>query len=151
MATDTIETVTTKAELIDALGAWIRQRPGLKFGNYGDVSSYRSELRSITRDLNEARTMLRYVSTSQIDAAGLLYALRHAYSGRLSWDEDKRRLDYCTGQYWPIEYRRAVCAVLASAIWDYWRDGLTGENIGDRIRKSAHRTFGRAIASRWFR
>lgn len=66
-----------------------------------------------------------------------------------SWNGAK--LDYCTGQYWQTEYRRAACAVLASAIWSYWRDGLTGENIGDRLRASARRTFGRGIASRWFR
>ena len=147
----TIETTTTKAELIDALAVWIMQRPGLEYGNYGDPKSYNAELRSIGVDLNHARTLLRYVATSQVTAEQILYAFRHSYSGRLSWDADQRRLDYCTGQYWPTEYRKAAAAVLAGAIWSYWRDGLTGDGIGGRLRQSAVRTFGRDIASRWFR
>jgi hypothetical protein len=138
-----------KVSIVAALDRWIRQRPGLEFGNYGDVRAYRSELRGITKDGNEAKKLLRYVEMSQITGEQLAGAFRHAFSGRLSWDGAK--LNYTTGQYWPTEYRRAVCAVLASAIWDYWRDSLEGDNIGDRLRKSAHRTFGRAIASRWFR
>ena len=138
-----------KGLIIAALDRWIRQRPGLEFGNYGDVRAYRSELRSITKDGNQAKQLLRYVEQSQITGEQLASALRHAFSGRLSWDG--KALSYTTGQYWPTEYRRAVCAVLASAIWDYWRDGLEGDNIGDRLRKSAYRTFGRGIASRWFR
>jgi hypothetical protein len=31
-------------------------------------------------------------------------------------------IDYCTGQYFPTEYRRAACAVLASALWEYTRE-----------------------------
>lgn len=139
----------TKAQIIAALDRWIRQRPGLQFGNYGNVSAYRSEMRSITKDRHEAETLLRYVERSQITGEQLAGAFRHGFSGRLSWDGAK--LDYTTGQYWPTEYRRAVCAVLASAIWDYWRDGMEGDNIGDRLRKSARREFGRAIGSRWFR
>jgi hypothetical protein len=148
---DTIDTTTTKAELIDALAAWIRQRPSVEDSNYSDPTSYRAELRSITKDGAEAKTLLRYVATSQITAEQLLYALRHSFSGRLSWDAEKHRLDYCTGQYWPTEYRRAVCAVLAGAIWDYWRDGQASQGVTDRLRQSAVRTFGLGIASRWFR
>ena len=143
------EDAAKKAVIVDALGVWIRQRPGLLWGNYGNHASYQSELRGITRDLHDARSLLRYVEASQITGEALAGAFRHAFSGRLSWDGAK--LDYCTGQYWPTEYRKAAAAVLASAIWSYWRDGLTGENIGDRLRKSARNTFGRGLASRWFR
>jgi hypothetical protein len=33
-------------------------------------------------------------------------------------------LDYCTGQYWPTEYRAAVCAVLASLLWAHAREHM---------------------------
>jgi hypothetical protein len=147
---ETLERPATadKGKIIDALGAWIRQRSGMDFRNYGDLSAYRSESRSITRDLHDARTLLRYVSMSQITGEQLTGAFR-AFSGRLSWDGE--RLDYCTGQYFPTEYRKAACAVLASAIWGYWRDGLTGEDLGGKLRRSASNTFGRGIQSRWFR
>jgi hypothetical protein len=51
----------TKEQIIELLDAWIRRRPGLEFANYGSMSGYRSELRSITRDLHDARELLRAV------------------------------------------------------------------------------------------
>jgi hypothetical protein len=161
----------TKEQIVQLLSAWIRQRPGLEFGNYGDVSCYRAEIRSIGKDLAQARQLLRYVELSSISAEELSDAFRDAYSGRLSLTEDKGRpaLDYCTGQYWPTEYRRAACAVLASAIWSHFRDhcmpegelvhnsetGETfkrykGQRAGDYLRSTLSREFGRSIANRWF-
>ena len=111
--------------ILSALRAFINSRPGLEFANYGDVALYRSEQRAITKDREHALTLLQYVTWTSIDAAALRAAFRDAYSGRLSLDTDAKgrlRLSYCTGQYYPTEYRRAACAVLASAIWAYWRD-----------------------------
>lgn len=154
----------TKTAILTALDAWIRQRPGLDFGNYGDVRSYRAEVRSIGRDLQHARTLLQYVALRDSITADMLLEGFRAFSGRLSIREDDKgraRLDYCTGQYWPTEYRRAACAVLASAIWDYWRDHCApapdsktyaeyNKSPGDWLRSCARREFGRAIAARWF-
>jgi hypothetical protein len=136
----------SKQAIIEALDGWIKQRPGLEYGNYGDPVSYRAEMRGITRDLHHARTLLRHVELSGITGAQLDEAFKRAFAGRLLWDG--RALDYCTGQYWPTEYRRAACAVLASALWTYWRDdcGYTGA----ALRVHAARVFGRGIASRWF-
>ena len=153
-ATHTAEAPTNyegeREAILAALSAFIRQRPGLEFANYGDVSAYRSELRSITKDRHHAEELLAAVSwRSGIDAAALREAFR-AFSGRLSWDG--RRLDYCTGQYFPTEYRRAVCAVLSSALWDCWRDNAPADTAskGDYIRKTARRELSRAVAGRWF-
>jgi hypothetical protein len=71
----------------------------------------------------------------------------------LTWDSEKQRLDYCTGQYWPTEYRRAACAVLASALWAYQRDNLKPDpdcRPGDVLRAHFRKEFGRRIANRWF-
>jgi hypothetical protein len=138
-----------KQVILDTLRKFARQRPGLEFGNYGDVSAYRSELRSITRDLSHAETLLSTVEWSDITADDILGA---ADGGRLSItvNGEKVSIDYCTGQYWPTEYRKAVCRVLASVLWARWRDHLPGEVTGDRIRKVARQEFGPAIASRYF-
>jgi hypothetical protein len=138
-----------KQAILDALRAFARQRPGLEFSNYGDAKAYRSELRSITSDLAHAETLLAAVERGGIDAKDIL---RAAGSGRLSItvDGERVRIDYCTGQYWPVEYRKAVCRVLASALWDHVRDSMTGDDIGDRIRAHFRREFGRGIASRYF-
>lgn len=164
----------TKQQILDALRAWINQRPGLEFGNYGNVASYRSELRTITRDRAEALQLLRAVELrDSITAADVLAGFR-AYSGRLQISEKdgKARLEYCTGQYWPTEYRKAVCAVLASVLWEYARgcmpapkgkitrhnamlgatehDNVDGMTPGDWLRRFFRREFGRGIAARWF-
>ena len=171
--TATAHNFDDRATILAALDRFIRQRPGLEFGNYGDWSAYRAEVRSIGRDLQHARTLLAYVDCLQgIDADRLKAAFRGAYSGRLNLGftrvcdachrdptlqhnhAPRAILDYCTGQYWPTEYRKAACAVLASAIWDYWRDHAPalreGVSVGDHLRRKAFEIFGRAIAGRWF-
>lgn len=150
------KTITpTKEQVINLLDAWIRQRPGLEYANYGDLSSYRAELRSITKDLHDARELLRAVEFSSITAPALVDAFR-AFSGRLQIEpvKDKPgeyRLDYCTGQYWPTEYRAAACAVLSRALWDYHRADYTADDdhIGDKLRAKFRRMFGKGLQSRW--
>lgn len=114
----------TKQQILQALSTWIKQRPGLEFGNYGSLAPYRAELRQIAKDKRDAEQLLQAVALrDSITAADLAKAFS-AYSGRLSLSEDKHgaaRLDYCTGQYWPTEYRKAAAAVLASALWEHVR------------------------------
>lgn len=134
-----------KHEIIHALRKFINQRSGMDWRNYGDAKSYRAEQRRIIKDGAHARTLLAYVEASSITAKDLAEAFQRGFGGRLSWDGE--RLDYCTGQYFPTEYRAAVCAVLASAIWHHWRDGCETANA---ICQAAKRNFGRTIADRWF-
>lgn len=197
----------TKEQIVTLLYAWIRQRPGLEFGNYGDVTAFRSESRSITRQYREARELLRAVELAGgLTAAQLMEAFPRAFSGRLTLAHrtsnaaatkcpscgakpgklhredctggDHRpvwMLDYCTGQYWPTEYRAAACAVLAAALWDYARenmpapkgkvtrisgvgpfahesehDSIDGLSPGDWLRKHFRREFGAHMQKRWF-
>lgn len=144
-----------KTQIIAALNKFISQRPGLEFGNYGERTSYFAEVRSITKDLHHARTLLTAVSwRHSITAEDIIEAAQHAYSGRLSIvvTGDNVKIAYCTGQYFPTEYRKAVCAVLSSVLWDNYRDDmpLDAPNKGDSIRSYFRREFGRGIASRYF-
>lgn len=173
-----------RANMLRALQAFAAQRPGLDPRNYisgwndtAGRSAYRAESRSITRDGHDATTLLAAVSLEdKIGAAEILEACR-AYSGRLQLqrtDAGVWRVDYCTGQYWPTEYRRAVCAVLAAALWDHARDTMPAStarrigpggiecdaykvpgragygSTGDYLRAHFRQRFGRRIASRWF-
>ncbi|HPO17323.1 MAG TPA: hypothetical protein PLI09_28075 [Candidatus Hydrogenedentes bacterium] len=149
MNTNTTTTTNEKQAIIDALWAWIRQRPGLEFGNYGDWKAYRQELREIARDKHDAETVLRAVAwRDSIDAETLKAAFSANY-GRLEWNGT--RLSYTTGQYWPTEYRKAAAAVLARALWYNVRNNFDGEmNPGAALRAYFRREFGRGIASRWF-
>ena len=114
-----------KDQIISLLDKWISQRPGLEYANYGDLTSYRSEQRAIARDGRDAHALLGYVAQRRHITADKLREGFSAYSGRLSLGTDSKGamcLDYCTGQYWPTEYRKAACAVLASVVWNYTRD-----------------------------
>ena len=141
--------------ILDTLHAWVRQRPGLDPRNYisdwrdtAGRAAYRSDSRSITRQLRDARAMLRYIELRPtITGADLLAALN--MGGRLTYTPG-RGLDYTTGQYWSMEYRAAVCRVLSGVIWDYLREGMA-DSDGDKLRLAARRELGPSIARRWFR
>ncbi len=164
MKTPSVTPEALKSEIIDTLRRFCDQRPGLEPGNYGSVQSYREESRNITRDGQMARQLLRDVENSSgITAEAIIEAARHSYSGRLKIEVTPPlhvRITYTPGQYFPTEYRKAVCAVCASALWDYVRtscspradaDGLIqGMTAGDWLRKFFRRRYGRAIAVRWF-
>ena len=137
--------------ILHALAAFAATRPGIDPRNYisswSDTAgrkAYAAEVRSITKDLHHARALLTAVRLSSITEAQLVTAFR---SKRLSWDGQS--LDYCVNSYFPTEYRRAVCAVLASALWVYFREDC-GCDTGDKIRLAARRALPRAIVSRWF-
>jgi hypothetical protein len=115
-----------KTNIIEALHTFIRSRPGLEYGNYGDPVAYRAEMRGITRDLHDARTLLHSIERAHgITGRNLVDAAHSAFSGRLNIqqvDDNKVRIHYTTGQYYPTEYRRAVAAVAASALWEWVRE-----------------------------
>lgn len=112
---------TLKASIVEALHRFIRQRPGLEYGNYGDPAAYRSELRRITRDLNHARTLLRHVELSGVTGRNLVDAASTTRLNIQQVDGEGVRIHYTTGQYFPTEYRAAVARLCASALWDYVR------------------------------
>lgn len=116
---------TRKQNLLTVLRAFARQRSGIEYGNYGDWEAFQSERRSITRDYAHADKLLSYVAWHDSITADMILAAQRAFSGRLTITERSPgsfAVDYCTGQYFPTEYRKAVCAVLASAVWDWARD-----------------------------
>jgi hypothetical protein len=135
---------------MQALFEFTLQRPGLEFGNYGDVSIYRAESRRITKQAHDALALLRYVDWhDSIDADTLRAALSDG--GRLSMVESDKGIavDYCTGQYFPTEYRAAVCRVMSALLWRWLREQCNCDTR-DKIQKAARREFGAPIARRWF-
>jgi len=151
-------TDTTKDAILSALGTFIRQRPRLEPGNYisgwNDAEGrrmYRREAREIIRDLHDARALLAAVDRSNVTGETLAAQFSH---GRLTWDG--AQIDYCTGQYFPTEYRTAACRTLASALWYAWRDEYaqkhgTSKGSAEYVQRVARNYFGRGIAARWFR
>jgi hypothetical protein len=141
-------------QLLDTLRAFAAKRPGLEFADYGDVENYRRESRAITNDLHNARELIRAVELSNITAEQIIKASRSAWSGRLTITESESgyKLDYCTGQYFPTEYRKAVCGVLAAALWDYYRTDIPKDtdHAGNYLRNIFRRNFSRPVYRGYF-
>lgn len=128
-------------------------RPGLEFANYGDARLYRAEARSITQDLHAVRELAavaRYACTDEeiLDAAK---GTRLDITPFFSDDGAGYRVDYCTGQYFPVEYRAAVARVLASAIWHAF-----AREVGDRpdacsqIRRRLRNELSRSVYRKFY-
>lgn len=147
--------------VLQALAAFIEQRPGFELGNYGAYSArnvremqdvrraYMQDYRVTWRHLHHARRLLNAVAWREsLYADALKRAMQRAFSGRLEWDETRGQLHYTPGQYAPMEYRAAVCAVLSAALWEYWRE--SGCDTVDKIRRKAKAELGRSCAEQWF-
>jgi hypothetical protein len=138
-----------KTLIISLLYKFISRRPGLEFGDYGCPKLYRAELRTVGRQLRDARILLAAVESSPITGEQIATALQ---SGRLTLrvrDNGAPELHYVAGQYEPTEYRPAVSRVCASLLWAHVRASWPHYD-GTDIRAHFRRWFGRGIASVWF-
>jgi hypothetical protein len=123
------------------------QKPGLDFNDYGDRKIYFAEMREITKDLHDFRELLNLALIrlgSNLEEKLTEYLSKS--SGRLTLENGK--LQYCTGQYFPTEYRPAVNQVLKSLIWDNLREEKDSEgnhiyNTGDTLRAYFKRNLSR--------
>jgi hypothetical protein len=148
--TDTKPATMTKAAMIEALSRFIAQRSGMDYRNYGERESFLGDYRPILRHGRHARAMLGAIRWRDSITAERLIEASRAYSGRLQFiarEDGAVAMEYTTGQYFATEYRAAACAVMAQALWDYWREDC---ETGDDIRRQAKKELGRGIAQSWF-
>ena len=141
----------TRTQILHALDAFLESRPGFDPANYqGAPQAYRADYRRAYQHLQDGRALLRAVSWRDgIDADTLTRAKHHRIDFKPSATGNTLEVDYCTGQYYPVEFRAAVCHTLSSALWDYFREHC-GCQTADAIRTMARRELGRSIARRWF-
>lgn len=137
-----VERISERDLILQALAVFVRSRPGFEPGNYATRTDYQRDVARAYRQMKDAQEMLRAVQwRASLDGDALKRALSDAFSGRLTWklanDGRSGMLDYCTGQYYPTEFRAAVCAVLSQALWTYFRD-----NVLEHIKK--YPSYGRA-------
>lgn len=150
-------TAPAKQELCNIIRAFIAQRSGIDRRNYQSdwrdvegAAAFRADYREILRDGRDARRLLEYVESRDGIPAENIFGATNG-NGRLEWVSrgEKIGLDYCTGQYFPTEYRAAACSMLAAIIRRFLYDDYRCENYDD-VRKAARRIFGRGLAGRWF-
>jgi hypothetical protein len=128
-----------KEAICNALAAFIRQRPGFEYGNYGDAASYRADVRAVGKDKAQAETLLAAVrwrdgitADDMLKDRGGRLAVKEKPAGRTisgvfiaSPVPDAPpvvEVTWCAGQYYCTEYRAGVARYLASLLWDYTRD-----------------------------
>lgn len=140
---------------IEKLTKFVNQRPGLDFANYGDVSSYRSEMAEITRDRSDYFELLALAFSRMDDLNDKVTAYLKNTSGRLTLNENDQ-LEYCAGQYFPTEYRPAANRILANLIFASYRDEIEHNSPnpvykdGHEIRKAIKRNVSRRLARNYF-
>lgn len=145
-----------KEQVIGAIRAFAEQRSGIDFRHYQSGNwkesrrCFMGDYRPMLRAGRDARVLLAAVSGRDAITAEAIQAGTRAYAGRLQLVERDGAVavDYCTGQYFPTEYRQAACAVLGTVLWDY--AVASGYDTREKIQKWARQEFGRGIASRWF-
>lgn len=98
----------------------LKSRPGFEWANYstGDWREsrrlYFQDYRPVAKALRVGRYLLLMANARDWDYKAMGAALQSAYSGRLNLvqADGKIGLEYCAGQYYPVEYRMAVVSVL---------------------------------------
>lgn len=113
-----ITKTTPNTKAFEALRKFAHQRPGLEPGNYFSTwadkdgrRAYASEARAIAKQLRRFKAVyseaIEYgVTDADLDLANT--------SDRLTWSG--KEWDYCTGQYFPTEYRNAAANKLERAV-----------------------------------
>ncbi len=141
---------------IEKLIKFINQRPGLDFSNYGDISAYRAESREITKDRADFFELFTLASRRVENLEEKLTEYLTNTSGRLLLNKDGE-IEYCTGQYFPTEYRPAANRVLVNLIWASYRDETKDDMLltpvykdGHEIRKAIRRNLSRRVAKNYF-
>lgn len=141
-------TTATSAGAITKLVAFANQRAGIDPRNYGSWSSYRSEARSVTKDLHEFRRALAEALALGVTDEHVIEAGSRAFSGRLEWKGDD--WSYCTGQYFPTEYRKAARAVLEQAISTYRQAHAHEVTKPQFLTVADVRAYNQATGGHWF-
>lgn len=135
MKKETTITAPDYSGTIEKLKAFVEQRPGFEFVNYGSMKYYKADYSKALKDKNSFYEILalaqNFVTYSELQETLFIYLKRN--SGRLTLDENNN-LQYCVGQYFPTEYRAAACRILAGLVWDIVRDQYP-KFTGTEIRK----------------
>ena len=113
--------IEAQPQVIKMLACYAAKNPGLDFrdycSDYRDIdgrAAYFREARDITNDLRRVREAILAAYYAGVTNDDLVEC---SQGERLTIEPTNYgyKLDYCTGQYWPTEYRGAVARLLHRA------------------------------------
>ena len=114
---------------ITQLAVFAAQNSGIEPGNYFNLQDFRDgrkqkyldgykaftqEVRAISADWRRFKDALTLAGAEGVTDKEVLASAQSAFGGRLEWRDD--HWVYCTGQYFPTEYRKAAATVLEDAV-----------------------------------
>ena len=133
-----------KTQLIENLIRYLNARPGFEFGNYGDLAAYRADVRKATKQKHQAMELLNYIARSEsLTLTAMLWEMQPR--DRLSVNPETLAVEYCAGQYFPIEYRAAARSAFVQMLWTWAREHC-GCDSREKIQAFARRNFSRSVA-----
>lgn len=139
----------TKPDILRALAALTASPPGMNSANYDSAKAYRADMYRIRQHRRDAERLLTDVALDdRITAEDLLKRLG---AGRRVYLTVSGEADYHAGQYYPVEYRKAVAQLLSDVIWDTTRDTLPNEiGRGDHVRALMRKRYGARMGREYF-
>jgi hypothetical protein len=161
---ETLQATKKALTTVEKLEKFVNQRSGIEAGNYfsdwrdaDGIRAYRQERAEITRDRQDFYSLLnlafRRLNEDKLNEKLTTYL--KTTNGRLNLNE-AGHLQYCTGQYFPTEYRPAASRVLAQIIWnDYANEEMPNEpnpvyKDGHEMRKAIAKHVSRRVMKNYF-
>lgn len=152
-------TKVTRENALELLTAFVNQRPGLDFANYGDSKSYNAESREITKDRADYFELVAWLADrckygrAQDTPSARVFGWLSKSTGRVLLVEGE--LTYHEGQYFPTEYRPAAARLVANIIWsdlsnERNKDGSETYPTADAMRKVARMRLSRRVYRNYF-
>lgn len=139
----------TKANALEVLTAFVNQKPGLNWADYGDSRAYNQESREITRDRGDYLELVSIAAGRVEDLPGKVYEALKG-DGRLCIGKDGR-LEYTPGQYWCTEYRPAAARVIAGIVRQEFGRGEWGtDGAWNRVAAKLRRVCSRRVMRNYF-
>lgn len=108
----------TNHPVLIALLRFAEKRPGISAHNYGCAQTYRREVRRVSKDLKEIRKLVIECIARGVTDEAVMRQVHHRRRLHIERHVDSDTVDvrYDAGQYYPVEYRAAVRAVLTFAL-----------------------------------
>ena len=151
-------TIHDKREVLAKLREFVNQRPRLESADYVSphdtlsecligTSFYRRDKRQIEQHRRDALEMLNLIE--RMDGITARQLIEASKDRRLTVHKDGPNVvvDYTTCQNWSTEYRAAVCGLLATVLWQLWKENTYGS---EWVIRAAKRRLSSGCVYRWF-
>ena len=137
-------TIHDKREVLDKLREFVKQPPRLNPADYFSAHDtkteflrgmmfYRQDKRRIEAHRRDALEMLNLIE--RMDGITARQLIEASKDRRLQVHKDGPHVvvDFTTCQNWSTEYRAAVCGLLATVLWQLWKENMNHNHLPKSI------------------